>query len=81
MPVRRKPAAPANVHEFISSGAPDQSPLHQSEQVAAQPVKLRVPQDLLTQIDAAVASRRPAPSRHQWIIEAIYQKLERDSVL
>ena len=80
MAVRRKPAGPANVHEFIQSGAPDQSPLQQSEQVTAQPVKLRVPPDLLAQIDAAVARRRPAPSRHQWIIEAIYQKLERDSV-
>lgn len=78
MPVRRKPAAPANVHEFIQSGAPDQSLLQQPDQTP-QPVKLRVPQDLLAQIDSAVANRRPAPSRHQWIIEAIYQKLERDS--
>lgn len=78
MAVRRKPAGPANVHEFIQSGAPDQSPLQRSEQVEAQPVKMRVPPDLLAQIDAAVARRRPAPSRHQWILEAICEKLERN---
>ncbi|NKB17121.1 MAG: hypothetical protein HC770_01700 [Pseudanabaena sp. CRU_2_10] len=42
-------------------------------------LKLRLPVDLLAEVDAAVKSRRPAPSRHQWILEAIYEKLARDA--
>ncbi|NJN48561.1 MAG: hypothetical protein HC805_00490 [Alkalinema sp. RL_2_19] len=42
-------------------------------------VKLRVPESLLEEIDAAVAERQPAPSRHQWILEAIYEKLDREA--
>jgi hypothetical protein len=38
-------------------------------------LKLRLPVELLAEIDAAVKRRRPAPSRHQWILEAIYEKL------
>jgi hypothetical protein len=45
---------------------------------AEKPVKLRVPESLLNQIDAAVEKRRPAPSRHSWILEAIWEKLERE---
>ena len=41
-------------------------------------VKLRLPLSLLQRIDAAVESRKPSPSRHQWILEAIYEKLDRD---
>ena len=40
-----------------------------------QPVKLRLPQILLQQIDDSVGKRKPCPSRHQWILEAIYEKL------
>ena len=43
-----------------------------------QPVKLRLPQTLLEQIDGCVAKRKPAPSRHQWILEAMYEKLSRE---
>ena len=40
-------------------------------------VKLRLQASLLEQIDADVNSRQPSPSRHQWILEAIYEKLDR----
>ncbi len=42
------------------------------------PVKLRLEANLLNQIDAVVTRRRPAPSRHQWILEAIFEKLKRE---
>lgn len=76
MSVRKKPTAPATVHEFIhaaKAGLPENS-----DTELVMPVKLRVPASLLTQVDTAVAKRRPVPSRHQWILEAIYEKLERE---
>ena len=80
MAVRRKPST---VTEFIESGgaepalAPD-SKKNGNSAVPIQPLKLRLEVDLLNQVDQAVTSRRPAPSRHQWILEAIYEKLDRD---
>jgi hypothetical protein len=41
-------------------------------------VKLRLPTSLLEQIDNSVESRKPVLSRHQWILEAIYAKLDRE---
>jgi len=76
MPVRKKPTAPANVDEFILSAASSRP--EKATEAPVQAVKLRVPQYLLSQIDATVNKRRPAPSRHQWILEAIYEKLDRD---
>lgn len=86
MVVRRKPK-PVSVEEFIQEGGavPQvvEAQAQTKEQTAAakdevQSVKLRVPTELLVQVDASVTKRRPAPSRHQWILEAIYEKLERE---
>ncbi len=41
-------------------------------------VKLRIPMSLLEQIDHSVESRKPLLSRHQWILEAIHAKLDRE---
>ena len=82
MVVKRKPV---NVEEFIQDGGsmpqvavPKQKPEDLSDE-EVKGLKLRLPVDLLAEIDAAVKSRRPAPSRHQWILEAIYGKLSRDA--
>ena len=48
------------------------------EKVSEIGVKLRIEASLLEQIDADVNSRQPSPSRHQWILEAIYEKLDRE---
>jgi uncharacterized protein (DUF4415 family) len=42
-------------------------------------VKLRLSLSLLERIDGAVDERKPSPSRHQWILEAIYEKLDRET--
>lgn len=76
MPVRKRPTAPANVHEFIHSASADSA---ESNGESVVPVKLRVPAQLLSQVDSIVAKRRPIPSRHQWLLEAIYEKIERES--
>jgi hypothetical protein len=84
-----KPVSPQtdpDVDEFINAGGSttkaNTETIEQVEQPPTEaepkPVKLRLPADLLEKIDAAVAKRRPKPSRHQWILEACYQKLERD---
>jgi hypothetical protein len=44
------------------------------------PVLLRVPPDLLRRIDQAVESRRIQIPQHTWMLEALLEKLERDTV-
>lgn len=73
MSVRRKP----KVEEFIMGASLAQHPAADASDKTVQPVKLRLDAKLLARIDSAVAERRPEPSRHQWILEAIYEKLER----
>lgn len=75
MPVRKKPTTPRSVDEFIHSAGGDKA---EGNGEFIVPVKLRVPSQLLAQIDSAVDKRRPSPSRHQWILEALYEKLQRD---
>lgn len=80
MVVRRKPKT---IDEFIGEGgsAPqvESKSTGETSEKEVQSLKLRIPVELLEDVDRAVRSRRPAPSRHQWILEAIYEKLERES--
>jgi len=79
MAVARKPR---NVEEFISGAAllAETGGLKESEIEAAsiQPVKLRLPLDLLDEIDSVRTNRKPRPSRHQYILEALYEKIDRE---
>ncbi|MCY7284773.1 MAG: hypothetical protein LH679_15360 [Cyanobacteria bacterium CAN_BIN43] len=78
MAIARKPK-PSNVDDFILQGGsvPEVAtkPLSEEE---VKGLKLRLPVDLLKRVDESVANRRPAPSRHQWILEAIYKKLNEE---
>jgi hypothetical protein len=80
MAIRRKPTS---VEQFIQAGGVESASTSEKETpgkvIAIQPVKLRLEAELLEQVDHAVSARKPAPSRHQWILEAIYEKLNRDS--
>jgi hypothetical protein len=84
MVVKRRPV---NVEEFIQDvGSISQVAVAEKKPQAlpgneeeVKGLKLRLPVDLLAEVDAAVKKRRPAPSRHQWILEAIYEKLSRDA--
>jgi hypothetical protein len=40
-------------------------------------VNLRIPGDVLTRIDRAVAARKVRTPRHTWLMEAVLEKLER----
>lgn len=41
-------------------------------------LQLRLPVALISRIDIALRSRTVPPSRHHWILEAIYEKLARE---
>ena len=81
MAVARKPvqSQPKSVDEFINAGAAPPPATVSPTKTEVVPVKLRIEPQLLADIDAAVDNRKPSPSRHQWILEAIYEKLERES--
>jgi hypothetical protein len=73
MTIARKPQS---VDEFINNSAVAAESVLPVESIAnIQPVKLRMPKDLLQDIDEACAKRKPKPSRHQFILEALYEKL------
>jgi len=76
MPVTPRPKS---VEQFIAEAGTTAAPIEEQTAPASDPiihsVQLRLPAELLSEIDAAVRKRRPAPSRHQWILEAIYEKL------
>jgi hypothetical protein len=90
MVVKRKPV---NVEEFIQEGGSEapiaasiltvsskvSSPVTERSDEEVKGLKLRLSVELLADIDAAVKRRRPAPSRHQWILEAIYEKLAKET--
>jgi type III secretory pathway component EscV len=50
------------------------------EENSTVPVILRVPEDLLEKVDASVQARRIKTPRHTWLLEAVLEKLERESV-
>ncbi len=90
MPVSRRPKARTE-EEFINQANDDIlldpkviSNLELSEnqldsESDIQPLKLRVPRELVKDIDNLLSQRKPKISRHNWILEALYEKLERDS--
>ncbi len=75
MPTERKTPEGSDIQD----GGVEPAVTEEHDQRSVQPLKLRVPATLLAEVDAAVARRRPSPSRHQWILEAIYEKLDREA--
>jgi hypothetical protein len=86
MPITRKPkAAPpaadeTAVQELISKGGSVAVPAAvQDNQQQLASVLLRIPSDMLAQIDASVKRRLPVRiSRQSWIIEALRDQLARE---
>ena len=42
-------------------------------------VLLRMPDDLLSRVDEAVGARPLPTTRHAWLLEAVFEKLQRES--
>jgi hypothetical protein len=78
MTVTRKPHS---VEDFINNSAVAAESTAQVELAAdIQPVKLRMPVELLKDVDDARSKRKPRPSRHQYILEALYEKVGREQI-
>lgn len=71
-------AKPKTVDQFIAAGSSIPSEPTAQNDETIQPVSLRLPAAIVKEIDRVVKARRPSPSRHQWILEAIYDKLDRE---
>jgi len=61
----------------VSPEAPTPAKLEKKEEETIA-VTLRVPGDLLAELDAAAKKCRPKRSRNSWILEAIVEKLENE---
>ena len=76
----RKPKT-QQVDDFINQGLPSsesaQAPLNEPESIVR--VQLRLSKEKLRQIDAALQQRRVKVSRHVWFLEAIEDKLEKET--
>ena len=82
MAITRKPkvsSAGVDVEALINRGGstpPSQAPLPKSGATA---VVVRIPDDMLQKIDAAVQARPLRIPRHTWLLEAILEKLSRET--
>ena len=69
------PIPDADVQAFVEQrGAKRRNVSHQDQ------IVLRLPPELRQAIDTLRAKRRAKVSRNQWILEAIEQRIERDTV-
>jgi hypothetical protein len=66
----------ALIHQGMSKPA-DQAGVPPEED--EQQVVLRLPRALLRRVDVAVKQRPIKTPRHRWLVEAIFEKLERES--
>jgi hypothetical protein len=83
MPIARKPKSKPEVSEKAITAVIEKGGSVPREKTAKgkidQTVNIRMPEDILSEIDNSVASRRIKISRHTWLMEAIVEKLDRES--
>lgn len=79
MTVRRPPsqATEKKLEEFVSQGGSTAAKPAQNSRTEAT-VNLRIPVDVLAQVDEAVKQRRLPTPRHRWLLEAILEKLDHE---
>ena len=70
-----KSAAAVDINALIRKGG---SVAGEKEEGKPTPILLRLPSEVLSQVDTALKSRRIKTPRHTWILEAIVEKLERE---
>ena len=83
MPVARKPEPKSTISEKDISAVIEKGgsvPIEkQGKSKNEQTVNLRLPENILNEIDNLVSLRRIKISRHTWLMEAIIEKLDRES--
>lgn len=77
MAIRKRPK-PQETDQWIQAANQDADEPSQQAEQEIQSVRLRVPVDLLEEIDQLVGKRLPKTSRHNWILEALYEKAKRE---
>ena len=75
--VKEKTAKEPNITALINKGGStaektDEKPLEK-------PILIRVPSEIIEQIDSIVSSKKIKTPRHTWLLEAVFEKLERES--
>ena len=78
--ISRKPKSQkvdAFINKGLQSNEPAQPTVSEQEQIAR--VQLRLSKAKLRQIDEALNQRKVKVSRHVWLLEAIEEKLERET--
>lgn len=85
MPITRKPkvSSPAPLSKvdpmiLIQRGGSTPSQATKKPYEGTTAVILRVPTEILGQVDQALESRPLRTPRHSWILEAIWEKLQRE---
>jgi hypothetical protein len=82
MAVARRPATrPAvNVEQLIEKGGTVASDAQAAPETETTAVPLRLPRALLARVDRAVARQPIKVPRNTWLLHALVEKLERDSI-
>ena len=83
MPIARKPKSKLVVSEKVISAVIEKGGSVSTEKnnkgKTEQTVNIRLLEDILSEIDQSVSSRRIKISRHTWLMEAIIEKLDREA--
>lgn len=75
-PVSKTTASEAAITAIIEKGG---SIANEKLDTGKKNLQLRLDSDLIAQIDSARKSKSVPPSRHSWILEAIFEKLQKES--
>lgn len=83
MAISRKPktsekqAKEQNINTLINKGGS----VAQSDgkQSGEKPILIRIPVEALEKIDEIVSAKKIKTPRHTWLLEAVFEKLERDN--
>ena len=82
MAIARKPKATnkeekaVDINALISKGGSPAT--NNQKKVEEKPILLRVPSDVLERIDEIVSSKQIKTPRHTWLLEAVFEKLEKE---
>jgi hypothetical protein len=77
MALRKRPK-PEETEQWIQAANVEDNKLSEEFEREIQSVRVRIPVDLLEAIDQLVGERQPKTSRHNWILEALYEKVKRE---
>ena len=73
-PKQSKPSQ-KDIDAFIDKGG--DTPVKEKKR-AIVPVQLRMPSEMLAEVDTVIESRPYKQSRHTWLLEAVFEKIERE---